>query len=87
MIITPEQAALTAQERFAHLLDLVRQARQDGPRIDTVERDRRRPRLALGHDLRALVIVSPVQYFLQLPEEAGAEHPGDWSREGGGAVG
>ena len=31
-------------------------------------------------------IVSPVQYFLQLPKETGAEHPGDWSREGGGTV-
>jgi hypothetical protein len=39
MIITPEQAALKAQERFEHLLGLVRQASHDGRRIDTVERD------------------------------------------------
>jgi len=29
-------------------------------------------------------IVSPVQYFLQLPKEAGTGDPGDWSGEGGG---
>jgi hypothetical protein len=29
-------------------------------------------------------IVSPVQYFLQLPKETGAGHPGDRSREGDG---
>ena len=51
MIITPEQAALKAQERFEHLLGLVRQASQDGQRIDTVERDLMRHLLALGHDL------------------------------------
>lgn len=51
MIITPEQAALKAQERFAHLLNLVRQAGHDGQRIDTVERDLMRSLLALGHDL------------------------------------
>jgi len=51
MIITPEHAALKAQQRFDHLLDLVRQASQDGQRIDTVERDLMRQLLALGHDL------------------------------------
>jgi hypothetical protein len=51
MIITPEQATLKAQERFDHLLDLVRQVSQDGRRIDTVERDLFRHLLALGHDL------------------------------------
>jgi hypothetical protein len=51
MIITPEYAALKAQERFHHLLDLVQQASQDGQRIDTVERDLMRQLLALGHDL------------------------------------
>ncbi|HSB82537.1 MAG TPA: ISKra4 family transposase [Candidatus Methylomirabilis sp.] len=56
MIITPEQAALKAQERFDHLLDLVRQASHDGERIDTVERDLMRHLLALGHDLLALFI-------------------------------
>jgi hypothetical protein len=38
MIITPEQAALKAQERFDHLLNLVHQAGHDGQRIDIVER-------------------------------------------------
>jgi hypothetical protein len=56
MIITPEQAALKAQARFDHLLDLVRQARHDGERIDSVERDLMRHLLALGHDLLALLI-------------------------------
>mgnify|MGYP003296752549 CR=1 FL=1 len=56
MIITPEQAALKAQERFDHLLNLVRQASHDGERIDTVERDLMRHLLALGHDLLALFI-------------------------------
>src|SRR5512142_2498578 len=56
MIITPEQAALKAQERFDHLLDLVRQASHDGERIDTVERDLMRHLLALGHDLLALFL-------------------------------
>src|SRR3954447_21750978 len=58
MIITPEQAALKAQERFDHLLGLVRQARCDGQRIDTVERDLMRHLLALGHDLLALFIAN-----------------------------
>jgi hypothetical protein len=58
MIITPEQAALKAQERFGHLLDLVRQASHDGQRIDTVERDLIRQLLALGHDLLALFIAN-----------------------------
>ena len=51
MIITPEQATLKAQHRFEDLLDLVRQASQDGQRIDTVERDLFRYLLALGFDL------------------------------------
>ena len=51
MIITPEQATLKARERFDSLLDLVRRASDDGPRIDTVERDLMRHLLALGHDL------------------------------------
>jgi len=58
IIITPEQAALKAQERFDHLLDLVRQASHDGERIDTVERDLMRHLLALGHDLLALFIAN-----------------------------
>jgi hypothetical protein len=51
MIITPEQASLKARQRFEDLLDLVRQASQDGQRIDTVERDLMRHLLALGYDL------------------------------------
>ncbi len=34
-----------------------------------------------GTSLDIVIVVSPVQYFLQLPKETGAEHPGDWSRE------
>jgi hypothetical protein len=51
MILTPEHAALKAQQRFDHLLNLVQQASQDGQRIDIVERDLMRHLLALGHDL------------------------------------
>jgi hypothetical protein len=51
MIITPEQATLKAQQCFECLLGLVRQAGQDGLRIDTVERDLFRHLLALGLDL------------------------------------
>src|SRR5512135_1511981 len=58
MIITPEQAALKAQQRFASLLDLVHHASHDGQRIDTVERDLMRHLLALGHDLLALFIAN-----------------------------
>src|SRR5947208_785776 len=58
VIITPEQAALKSQERFDHLLDLVRQASHDGERIDTVEQDLMRHLLALGHDLLALFIAN-----------------------------
>src|SRR5512143_2789245 len=51
MILTPGQATLKAQQRFECLLGLVRQAGQDGQRIDTVERDLFRHLLALGLDL------------------------------------
>ncbi len=51
MIITPEQATLKSEQRFECLLDFVRQAGQDGQRIDTVERDLFRHLLALGLDL------------------------------------
>ena len=51
MIITPEHAALKAQQRFDHLLNLVQKASQEGQRIDMVERDLMRHLLALGHDL------------------------------------
>jgi hypothetical protein len=49
--LAPEQAALKAQEQFGHLIDLVRQAAQEGRRIDSVERDLMRHLLALGHTL------------------------------------
>jgi hypothetical protein len=58
MIITPEQAALKARQRFDSLLDLVRHASHDGQRIDTVERDLMRHLLALGHDLLGLFIAN-----------------------------
>ena len=51
MIITPEQAALKAQEQFDALRDFVQQAARDGQRIDTVERDLIRQLLGLGHTL------------------------------------
>src|SRR5512135_2131532 len=51
MIITPEQAALKAQEQFGQFLDSVRQAAEGGQRIDTVERDLMRQLLRLGHTL------------------------------------
>jgi hypothetical protein len=51
MIIPPEQAALKAQEQFDSLRDFVRQAAQEGQRIDTVERGLMRQLLALGHTL------------------------------------
>ena len=56
MIITPEQAALKAQQRFESLLGLVHQAGQDGQRIDTVERDLFRHLLALGYDLLTVFV-------------------------------
>jgi hypothetical protein len=58
MIITPEQAALKAQERFGPLLGLGRQASHEGQRIDTAERDLMRQLLALGHDLLAPFIAN-----------------------------
>jgi hypothetical protein len=51
MIITPEQAALKAQEQFDALRDLVQQAAHQKQRIDTVERGLMRQLLALGHTL------------------------------------
>jgi hypothetical protein len=56
VIITPEQAALKAQEQFDALRDLVRQAGQDNQRIDTVERSLMRQLLALGHTLLSAFI-------------------------------
>jgi hypothetical protein len=51
MIITPEQAALKAQEQFDSLRDFVDRAARDGQRIDTVERELFRQLLGLGHSL------------------------------------
>src|SRR5512144_1441759 len=51
MIITPEQAALKAQEQFDALRDFVDRAARDGQRIDTVERELFRQLLGLGHSL------------------------------------
>jgi hypothetical protein len=51
MIMTPEQAALKAQEQFDGLMDLVQKAARDGQRIDTVERELMRRLLGLGHTL------------------------------------
>ena len=56
MIITPEQAALKAQEQFDALRDLVQQAAQDKQRIDTVERGLIQRLLALGHTLLSTFI-------------------------------
>ena len=51
MILTPEQAALKAQEQFDALRDFVRQASHEEHRINTVERSLMRQLLALGHTL------------------------------------
>jgi len=51
MMMTPEQAALKAQEQFDALRDFVQQAARDGQRIDTVERELFRQLLGLGHSL------------------------------------
>ena len=51
MIITPEQAALKAQQQFDALRDFVDRAARDGQRIDTVERELFRQLLGLGHTL------------------------------------
>ncbi|MDB5349288.1 MAG: hypothetical protein JWN86_535 [Planctomycetota bacterium] len=56
MIITPEQAALKAQEQFDALRDFVRQAARAERRIDTVERGLMRQLLALGHALLSAFI-------------------------------
>lgn len=51
MIITPEQAALKAQQQFDALREFVDRAARDGQRIDTVERELFRQLLGLGHSL------------------------------------
>jgi hypothetical protein len=58
MIITPEQAALEAQQQFDALRDFVQQAAQDGQRIDTVEREVFRQLLGLGHTLLSAFVAA-----------------------------
>jgi hypothetical protein len=57
MIISPEQAALKAQQQFDALQDFVQQAARDGQRIDTVERELFRQLLGLGHTLLSAFVV------------------------------
>ncbi len=59
MIITPEQAALKAQQQFDALRDFVQQAARDGQRIDTVEREVFRQLLGLGHTLLSAFVAAP----------------------------
>jgi len=56
MIITPEQAALKAQDQFDALRDFVQKAAQEQLRIDSVERGLMRQLLALGHSLLSAFI-------------------------------
>ena len=58
MIMTPEQAALKAQDQFHALSRFVQQAAQDGLRIDTVEREVFRQLLGLGHSLLSAFIAA-----------------------------
>ena len=58
MIITPEQAALKAQQQFDALRDFVQQAARDGQRIDTVEREVFRQLLGLGHTLLSAFVAA-----------------------------
>ena len=58
MMMTPEQAALKAQEQFGALQALVEQAAQDGRRIDTVERELFRRLLGLGHTLLSAFVAA-----------------------------
>jgi hypothetical protein len=58
MIITPEQAALKAQNQFDALWDFVEQAARDGQRIDTVERGLFRQLLGLGHTLLSAFVAA-----------------------------
>jgi hypothetical protein len=58
MIITPEQAALKAQDQFAALSQFVQQAAEIGRRIDTVEREVFRQLLGLGHSLLSAFVAA-----------------------------
>jgi hypothetical protein len=51
MMMTPEQAALKAQNQFDALRDFVQRSAREGQRIDTVERELFRQLLGLGHSL------------------------------------
>jgi hypothetical protein len=58
MIITPEQAALKAQQQFDALRGFVDRAARDGQRIDTVERELFRQLLGLGHSLLSAFVAA-----------------------------
>jgi hypothetical protein len=58
MIISPEQAALKAQEQFDALRDFVQQAARDGQRVDAVERGLFRQLLGLGHSLLSAFVAA-----------------------------
>ena len=58
MIMTPEQAALKAQQQFDSLRDFVERAARDGQRIDTVERELFRQLLGLGHTLLSAFVAA-----------------------------
>jgi hypothetical protein len=58
MIITPEQAALKAQQQFDAVRDFVQQAARDGQRIDAVEREVFRQLLGLGHTLLSAFVAA-----------------------------
>src|ERR1700757_941223 len=58
MMMTPEQAALKARGQFDALQGFVQQAAQDDQRIDTVERERFRQLLGLGHALLSAFVAA-----------------------------
>jgi len=58
MIMTPEQAALKAQDQFDALNQFVQQAAEIGLRIDTVEREVFRQLLGLGHTLLSAFVAA-----------------------------
>jgi len=58
MMMTPEQAALKAQQQFDALLAFVQQAARDGQWIDTVEREVFRQLLGLGHSLLSAFVAA-----------------------------
>src|SRR4051812_23002768 len=58
MIITPEQAALTAHPQFDALRDFVQQPSQQGQGIDTEEREVFRQLLGLDHTLLSAFVAA-----------------------------